>query len=135
MTFYGAHQQSQDQSMHHRGVGLGQAIGALDRTVRAPDTDGPSAVRRRFDAAVTSASLPELIHHIRGLIGQLRAASIGLDYGMLAKDFLDFQHAERADDVRRRWARQFYFPSRTDTGADTTNEPLTSQDSIPEEPS
>lgn len=71
-------------------------------------------MRRRFDAVVTSASFAELTHHLRGLVGQMRSADVGLDYGMLAQNLWDFQQPGRADSVRRQWARQYYHHEPTD---------------------
>jgi CRISPR system Cascade subunit CasB len=124
LTLFASHQQSRPGTMHHPGVGFGAAVARLDRAVAREGVDGPSSVRRRFDAAVTSASLPELAHHLRGLVKQLRGAGVGLDYGMLADDLVQFQRPGGADTVRRRWARQYYHLDRNVPVAtpDTTSE-------------
>lgn len=123
LTMFAAHQQSRPSPMHHPGIGFGAAVARLDRAVAGADTEGPSPVRRRFDAAVTSGSLAELSHHLRGLVKQLRSAGIGLDYGMLADDLVQFQRLGGADEVRRRWARQYYHLDRDAPATpDTTSE-------------
>jgi CRISPR system Cascade subunit CasB len=107
VTLFALHQQGKGNPSHVAGVGLGQAVARLDRLIGGPE-EGVSPVRRRFNAIVTSQDITELRHHLRGLVSQLRGADIPLDYGMLADDLLAFQDPNRADDVRRRWARQFY---------------------------
>jgi len=109
MTLFATHQQSQSESMQVDGIGFGQAVATLEaRNREGKKVEGTSPERRRFDAAVTSTNLTELAHHLRGLIGQLRAKGIGLDYGLLAGDLYRFQFPSGADSVRRKWARQFY---------------------------
>jgi CRISPR system Cascade subunit CasB len=108
LTLYAVHQQSRSDGMHQPGVGLGRAVARLDRARGGGESEHTSPVRRRFDAAVTAEDLTEVVHHLRGLVGQLRADGIGLDYGMLADDLHLYQRPDGADVVRRRWARQFH---------------------------
>lgn len=107
MTLLAVHQQSRPDPMDRAGVGLGHAAAQLDLR-RGGAGDGVSPVRRRLDAAVTSSSFEELVHHLRGLVGLLRSEGIGLDYGLLADDLDQFQKPSGSDVVRRRWARQLY---------------------------
>lgn len=105
LTLYALHQQSRSKAMHVVGYGLGRSVYRLameDAGVHV------QAVRRRFDAAATSATYEELRHHLRGLIAQLRSRDIATDYGALARDLLDAQWAEGLVTVRRRWARSYY---------------------------
>lgn len=109
LTLYALHQQSKRQSrMHRGGRSLGLAVGELSRTMATPD-----AVRRRFDALSTAGSFREVLHHGRGLVTQLRGADISLDYGLLASQFRRLQLPQTADQVRLRWARDFYRHPRT----------------------
>jgi len=108
LTLFAVHQQARSEGMHRPGVGLGHAVARLERAGDGVDDERPSPVRRRFDAVVTATDVAEATHHLRGLIAQMRGAGVGLDYGGLADDLVDFQAPERQDDVRRRWARQFY---------------------------
>lgn len=118
LTLYAAHQQSRPQPVHTQKIGFGQAVKQLDHHVGRGDGDGPSPVRRRFNAAVSSATFTELAYHLRGLIRQMRGESIAFDYGRFAVDLWDFQVPGKADAVRRRWAREYY---RINTGdADNT---------------
>lgn len=104
LTLFAIHQQSRAANMHKPGVGFGQAIRAL-----IGDADeSTSPVRRRFSLAMGSQTLPAFAYHLRGLIGQLRAAGIPLDYGKLAGDIYTFQTPGGADKVRRRWMLQYY---------------------------
>ena len=47
------------------------------------------------------------MHYARQLVQQLRAASIPLDYGLLAQQLYDLQNPYRADAVRLSWGRAF----------------------------
>lgn len=103
LTLYATHQQSRTEPMHAPGVGLGTAVRRLGLASGAED-----AVRRRFDAAATATSFAETVHHLRGLVTQLRSHRIGLDYGRLADDLDQLQRPGGPDKVRLRWARQYY---------------------------
>lgn len=108
LTLFAVHQQSQRaESMHRQGRSLGSAVLALSHTEASE-----AAVTRRFEALGTASSWDEIAHHSRGLVQQLRAAKIPLDYGQLAVDFLALQRADEADAVRNRWGREFYRISR-----------------------
>lgn len=103
MTLYALHQQSRSKPMHGGGAGLGSAVRALGRATGAED-----AVRRRFEALGTAATFPELLHHARGLVRQLRSENLPLDYGRLTQDLLDWQDPARASSVRLRWGRDYH---------------------------
>ena len=119
MTLYAVHQQSQTEPMFAPGKGLGHAARSL---IGPPDDENPSA-RARFNALVTSTTVTELRHHLRGFVSLLRARSIPLDHAMLADDILHFQQPGRAKKVRLAWARQYYsLPAES---------PLTADDAAP----
>ena len=103
MTLYAVHQQSRTEPMFRPGAGLGSA--AHDLVGR--DEENPSA-RARFNALVTSTTVAELRHHLRGFVSLLRARGIALDHAMLADDVLRFQQPGGARSVRLAWARQYY---------------------------
>ena len=105
MTLYAVHQQSRTESMFHPGVGLGRAA---RRLIGPPDEENPSA-RARFNALVTSTTVAELRHHLRGFVSLLRARGFALDHAMLADDVLRFQQPGGARSVRLNWARQYHF--------------------------
>lgn len=127
MTLYGIHQQSRTEPMHVRGEGLGHAARAL---IGPSDSENPSA-RARFNALVTSTTITELTHHLRGFVSQLRGQRIPLDYAALADDILRFQQLGKASSVRRTWARQYYVaPSHTNTSTTSNidNKPQTPEE-------
>ena len=103
MTLYAVHQQSRTAPMFRPGVGLGRAA----RELVGRDEENPSA-QRRFNALVTSTTVAELRHHLRGFVSQLRARDIALDHAMLADDITRFQRPNGAKQVRLAWARQYY---------------------------
>ena len=91
--------------MFSPGVGLGRAA---RRLIGPPDEENPSA-RARFNALVTSTTVAELRHHLRGFVSLLRARGIALDHAMLADDVFRFQQPGGARSVRLNWARQYHF--------------------------
>ncbi|MFT3797940.1 type I-E CRISPR-associated protein Cse2/CasB [Microbacterium sp.] len=104
LTLFAVHQQShRGASMHRPGYSLGRSARLLGRHSGAQD-----AVRRRFTALATATTWDETMHHARGLVQQLRAFGIPLDYGRFARDLLDLQSQDRADRVRLVWGRHFY---------------------------
>ena len=103
MTLYAVHQQSRTEPMFRPSVGLGSA--AHDLVGR--DEENPSA-RARFNALVTSTTVAELRHHLRGFVSLLRARGIALDHAMLADDIFRFQQPGVAKKVRLNWAHQYY---------------------------
>ena len=105
MTLYAVHQQSRTEHMFSPGVGLGSAA---RRLIGSPDEENPSA-RARFNALVTSTTVAELRHHLRGFVSLLRARGFALDHAMLADDVLRFQQPGGAKQVRLTWARQYYY--------------------------
>ncbi len=104
LTLYALHQQGSDQKMHVKGQKLGTAIGSLV----ASDEERLKPVQRRFNAFATAKSMPECMHHLRGLIQLLRSEGIPLDYAELAGDLYTFQMPDGAAKVRLRWGQDFY---------------------------
>lgn len=119
LTLFAVHQQSRREEMHLPGQSLGTAVRQL-RSRSASD----DAVRRRFEALGTAETFAEVVNHARGLINQLRAHSIPLDYGTFADDLFLLQ-TSADDQVRLRWGRDFYRvtsePDRS-ASADSTDE-------------
>jgi len=103
MTLYAVHQQSRTVPMFRPGVGLGRAA----RELVGWDEKNPS-VQKRFNALVTSTTVAELRHHLRGFVSLLRARDIALDHAMLADNIVHFQRPNGAKQVRLAWARQYY---------------------------
>lgn len=124
ITLYAVHQQSKSMPMHQSGPSLGLAVKRLGA---ARGSEGASAaVKRRFDAVMTASTFSELQHHARGIIQQLRAADVAMDYGRFADDLRLLQHPSTADSVRLRWGRDYAFDApvsnTTTTSASTTTE-------------
>ena len=110
MTLYAVHQQSKTAPMHQGGPSLGRAMGKLAKAKATPGAAvASSAVKRRFDALVTSQSFEGLLFHARGLIQQLRAENVALDYGRFAEDLRKLQIPRFADSVRRQWGRDYSY--------------------------
>ena len=105
LALFAVHQQSQPRLIHEKGVGLGAATRRLANPSDAEEFESP--VLRRFTSIVAAQDRATAIHHLRGLIQQLRAEGIGLDYGMLARDLASL--GTKGDrNVRLRWSRELY---------------------------
>lgn len=106
LTLYALHQQGRDpkqEPMHEKGQALGTAVRRL-----AGSEERLPAVRRRFNAFVTAADMPECAHYLRGLVQLLRAEGIPLDYVRLTEDLYWFQTEAGARRVKLRWGQDFY---------------------------
>ncbi len=110
VTLYALHQQSQSQPMHSSGQTFGGAVRLLGVKI-----GNDEAVLRRFHTVATASSMAETLHHARGLITQLRGASIPLDYATFAVNLSELQRPTRADRVRLVWGREYYRDRRSDT--------------------
>ncbi len=128
MTLFAVHQQSQGKAMHVPGVGFGEAVRRLAPSAAGKvDTESGTAAAspsfRRFQALATASTLSESVNHARGLIQQLRAAGVGLDYGLFADDLVKLQHPRLAAEVRLQWGRDYFDPQGQASAADTDAEP------------
>ncbi|MDM4762831.1 type I-E CRISPR-associated protein Cse2/CasB [Galbitalea sp. SE-J8] len=123
LGLFAVHQQSRSESMHRRGVGFGRAAQRL-----ATDSGSDAAVRRRFEAVATAVDLREVLHHARGLVTQMSARRIPLDYGLLASDLIQLQNPERRSAVLRRWGREYYTRPDPTTPTDEHSSTTTSAD-------
>lgn len=113
LTLFALHQQSKPGPMHRPGTGLGSA---LRRLHDGPDPV-PEPVQRRFRVLGTADGVGELTHHLRGAVQLLRVKDIGLDYGLLADQLVNWQWPGGADRVRLRWGREFYRTDRNTTSS------------------
>lgn len=120
LTLFAVHQQSRTQPMHRDGIGLGSALLALKRSGRFSD----DAVDRRFAAAATATSLPELAVHLRGLVGQLRGVDQPLDYTRLTGELRGWQSPERVGTIRRRWGAAYFAPPRPAGDPSASSKPI-----------
>ena len=110
LTLYALHQQGESSiSMNEKDCTLGQAVRQLAQKNTPSGQDWTeSSVLRRFNALATADSMPELAHHLRGMIQLLRAEKIRLDYPQLAAELYQFQFPEGAARVRLQWGRELY---------------------------
>ena len=116
LTLFAMHQQGADiktNCMHKEDrpddkVKLNSLGNAIRRLAGSKDSDSFNAIRRRFNAIVTSESIEEFSHHLRGMIQLLKAKGIELDYVALTKELYLFQNADNRDGLRLRWGQDFY---------------------------
>lgn len=107
LTMYAIHQQGNSDSVHSENISLGRAAAKLMDDPK--NDDERERVLRRFGPIVTAKDMPEMSHHVRGLIQLMKAKSIKLDYVKLAEDIYDFQHEQTRNNVRLRWGQDFYY--------------------------
>lgn len=104
LALYGLHQQSRREPMHKRGVHLGDALRALQRSERF----STEAVDRRVAALANASSAPVLVYRLRGLITQLRTIGQPLDYDALLRDIQHWHDPRARDRARRRLGLAYY---------------------------
>lgn len=108
LTLYALHQQGHSlpaENMHKPGQGLGLAVRKL---VKADEDPAKSSILKRFNMLATANTMPEISHHLRGIVQLLRSESIPMDYVRLATDLYYLQFTESAPRVRLKWGQDFY---------------------------
>lgn len=119
LTLYALHRQGARQDAHAEG----QHLGASVRKLAGSNEERLKAVQRRFNAFATARSMPECMHHLRGLVQLLRSEDIPLDYVELAGDLYEYQTPNGAARVRLRWGQDFYrYVSNNKEGEDNDND-------------
>lgn len=110
LTLCALHQQGESGlTMNQKDHPLGQAVRQLAEATTPNGSDWTeSSVLRRFNALATADSMPEVAHHLRGMIQLLRREKIPLDYPQLAAELYQFQFPEGAAKVRLQWGRELY---------------------------
>ncbi|MBQ8093836.1 MAG: type I-E CRISPR-associated protein Cse2/CasB [Clostridia bacterium] len=105
LTLFALHQQGHPkvERMNVPDIRFGTAIARL-----AEKNEDLPRVQNRFNIMATSDDLPELMHHVRGIIQILSDKKIPVDYAGLAEAFYDYQFAERRASVRLKWGMDFY---------------------------
>lgn len=103
LVLFAVHSQSATGPRHVAGRRLGLTIGELAGDNR---DDGPTA--GRYHAFATETTWNQRLHHLRGLVAQLRTNGIPLDYGSLAADLYRQQRPGGLEKVRLRWGRDFH---------------------------
>lgn len=112
LTMFALHQQGHDfksEWMNTDGKRFGTAARAL-----AVNDDELKRVRARFTKIATSSSMPELNHHLRGMINLLSGKGIGLDYADLAVDLYNYGYPEGRTKVRLKWGQDFCCQSKNE---------------------
>lgn len=120
VTLYALHRQGKDKSMNDtyklvEGKRVyGKSLGAAARRLIKPDKSNEQSIKRRFDAIITAQDLAELAHHARGLVQLLKTADphITLDYPRLAQDLYLYQFNDSRNQIRLRWAQDFWAEER-----------------------
>lgn len=101
-TLFAFHPETWPAASRHRWrSNLGAS---MRRLARQTESNGPE---RRFIALLNSDE-PDLPHHLRGIVGLLRAAEdpIWVDWSQLTRDLLRWTRPDR--EVQRRWAHAFW---------------------------
>lgn len=103
LTLFALHKQGGDTAQMN-GVSFGEAARRL------ADGNNDDAIKRRFDAVMTSTNLKEISNHARGLVQLMKAADrpVGFDYPKFAEDLYRFQFTEGRRSVCLRWGQDFY---------------------------
>ncbi|RGE19820.1 type I-E CRISPR-associated protein Cse2/CasB [Leucobacter sp. wl10] len=112
LHLYAVHQQSKQDPMHVAGTGLGAAIRRLANPGEPDSRERPTM--RRYHALSTATEPAEILHHLRGLIRQLRDAGIPLDYATLASDIYFLGSPATRTQVRLTWARDLMRKPKTE---------------------
>lgn len=110
LHLYAVHQQSLAIPMHELGRGLGTAIRTLANPTDSDNREKP--VMRRYHSLSSATEYAEIMHHLRGLVSQFRAAKIPLDYAQLTRDLYLLLNPETRTRVRLAWARDLTRKSR-----------------------
>lgn len=103
IQLYAVHQQGKKQNISSdENENFGFSLSRL----RGDDS---KAIDRRFNSMITSATTMELSHHIRYMIGLMKAAKgdIKVNYPKLATDFYWFERGYR-DKLKLNWSRSYY---------------------------
>ncbi|MGI6472331.1 MAG: type I-E CRISPR-associated protein Cse2/CasB [Candidatus Methanomethylophilaceae archaeon] len=105
LTLYALHQQGNSLPVNSYNKSFAASIRSLINT----DKSNEDAIKRRFDAIITSDTLMELSTHARGLVQLMKASeNTSFNYPLFAKDLYFFQYPEGKKTVRLRWGLDFY---------------------------
>jgi CRISPR system Cascade subunit CasB len=107
LTLFAIHYQGNTGSIEKVSkscISFGTAAGRLVDPTRANE----QAVKRRFDAAVTSRGIKEFSHHARGLVKLMKASAIPMDYPEFAKQLYCYQNPDQRTRVVMDWGRDFW---------------------------
>lgn len=80
-------------------------LGASLRWLVSQSESGGEGVEKRF-VALLNAHSDDLPHHLRQVVGLLKAKDVPIDWAWLLDDLLNWER--RGGEVRRQWARAFW---------------------------
>ena len=103
MSLFALHQQGKNPQ--NDCMAFGKPLG---KAVRLLVLKRGEAMKRRFDAVVTSGGIDELSHHLCALIQLLKSEGISLDYPQLTEDLFRFQQPELRGNLRLQWGQDYY---------------------------
>lgn len=107
LTMFALHQQGSAEPVQQENMSLGKAAaGLIDRSKN--EDEERNRIMQRFGSVITASDMPELSHHLRGMIQIFKANQVRLDYVQLAGDLLDFQYQDSRRKVQLRWGEDFY---------------------------
>lgn len=107
LTMFALHQQGNADSVQQDAVSLGNAAARLIDRSKNEDEER-NRIMQRFGPVITASDMPELSHHLRGMIQLFKANNVHLDYVQLAGDLLDFQYQDSRRKVQLHWGEDFY---------------------------
>ncbi len=107
MTLYALAQQGSDSDIHsvnQENISLGRAA----RLYAGNDEDVRNRIERRLKSILSSETIEDMGHGIRGIIQLIKTKDIPLDFPLLAADLYTYSFPEGKEQIRLRWARDFY---------------------------
>lgn len=107
MTLYALAQQGSNPDIHsvnQENMSLGRAA----RLYAGNDEDVRNRIERRLKSILSSETIEDMEHGIRGIIQLIKTKDIPLDFPRLAEDLYTYSFPEGKEQIRLRWARDFY---------------------------
>ncbi|QTJ44131.1 type I-E CRISPR-associated protein Cse2/CasB [Dolosigranulum pigrum] len=103
IQLYALHQQG---SNHNINFEENKNFGYSLSYIRGEDSN---AIDRRFNSMITSSTMRELSHHVRYMVGLIKAAKqdIKVNYPKLATDFYWYEQGYK-NELKLNWSRSYY---------------------------
>ncbi|NLB53940.1 MAG: type I-E CRISPR-associated protein Cse2/CasB [Syntrophomonadaceae bacterium] len=124
LTLFALHQQGKERPMSVGGIvdgkNIGKSFGAAIGTLVKQDKEREIAIKRRFDAVLTSNEFTEFAYHARSLIQLLKGGDIALDYPRFATELYWYQFEETRNRIRLRWGEDYYRIAHLNVKTDNT---------------
>ena len=122
------HDDETDEQAEARAKREGKSLGHLLGQLYRDQNERPSTEKRFL--ALLDADEAGLPYQLRQAVALLKGSDVKPDWAQLLRDVTRWNHDEWGDDVRRRWAREFYraaLPTRP-TDDNNTDETPTQED-------